>query len=57
MPFGYINHYKLNAITKKNRHPLFLITEISNRLNRAKRFIKLNLKKAYYHIRIRKGDK
>ena len=40
----------------KNQYLLFLINETLNRLNGAKRFIKLNFKNAYYHIRIRKND-
>ena len=33
-----------------------MISETLNRLNEVKRFTKLNLKNAYYHIRIHKGD-
>ena len=50
----YINYRKLNIIIIKNRYFLSLINEILNRLNNVKRFIKLNLKNAYYYIRIRK---
>ena len=40
----------------KNRYSLFLINEILNRLNNAKKFIKLNLKNIYYRIQIRKNN-
>jgi hypothetical protein len=40
----------------KNRYPLLLIEEILNRLNEAAVYTKLDLKKAYYKIRIKKGD-
>ena len=48
-----VNYRKLNAITIKNRHSLFLITEILDRLSGVKKFIKLDLKDAYYRIRIK----
>jgi hypothetical protein len=52
----YINYRSLNKITIKNRHPLPLIREILNRLNGAAIYTKLDLKKAYYKIRIKKED-
>jgi hypothetical protein len=41
----------------KNRHPLFLISKILNRLINIKIFIKLNLKNIYYYIYILKNYK
>ena len=41
----------------KNRYSLFLIGEILNRLNNIIKYIKLNLKNAYYRIRIKKDYK
>ena len=52
----YVNYQKLNKITKKNQHFLFLITKILNQLNGVKYFIKLDLKKAYHQIHIQKND-
>jgi hypothetical protein len=53
----YVDYRSLNAITVKNRHPLPLISEMLNRLSRAKYFTKLDLKDTYYCIPIRRGDK
>ncbi len=41
----------------KNRYPLFLITEILNRLYSFKIFIKLDFKDTYYRIRIKENKK
>ena len=51
-----VNYKELNAIIIKNRHSLLLIIETLNRFCEAKRFIKLNLKNAYYRIQIRRDD-
>ena len=51
-----VNYRKLNAIIIKNRHSLSFIIETLNCLCEAKRFIKLNLKNAYYRIRIKRDD-
>jgi hypothetical protein len=49
----YVDYRALNKFTVKNRHALLLIDEIINRLSGAKIYIKLNLKDAYYRIRIK----
>jgi len=46
----------LNEVTKKDRHPLRLITEALDRLGGAKYFTKLDIKDAYHNIRIREGE-
>jgi len=46
----------LNEVTKKDRHPLPLISEALERLGGAKSFTKLDIKDAYHNIRIRAGD-
>ena len=51
-----VDYRGLNKITKKNRYPLLLISKTLDRLIRVKVFTKLNLKDAYYHLRIKKGD-
>jgi hypothetical protein len=51
-----VDYRGLNDITIKNRYPLPLIGELLDRLNGAKVFSKLDLKDAYYRIRIREGD-
>jgi len=46
----------LNEVTKKDRHPLPLISEALDRLGGANYFTKLDIKDAYHNIRIREGD-
>jgi hypothetical protein len=51
-----VDYRDLNKIIVKNRHPLPLIGETLNRLNGAAIYTKLDFKKIYYRIRIKKGD-
>ena len=51
-----VDYKNLNKITKKNRHFLFLITQILNQLFDFAYFIKLNFKNVYHRIRIRKDN-
>jgi hypothetical protein len=51
-----IDYRRLNTITVKNRHPLPLISEILDRLNGSTIFSKIDLKNAYYRIRIKERD-
>ena len=51
-----IDYRKLNEIIKKNIIPLLLITEIRDRLFRAKWFTALDLKGAYNLIYIKPGN-
>jgi hypothetical protein len=46
----------LNQITKKNRYPLLLISESIDRLAGARYFTKLDMREAYYRLRIASGD-
>lgn len=51
-----VDYRGLNKITVKNRYPLPLISEILDRAKGAKFFTKIDVKDAYYRIRIREGD-
>lgn len=53
----YINYRGLNAVTIKNRYAILLINEILDRLIGACYYTILDIKDAYYRIRIKKGDK
>jgi hypothetical protein len=52
----YVNYRDFNKIIIKNRYPFPLIGKILNRLNGAAIYTKLDLKKTYYKIRIKKED-
>jgi hypothetical protein len=49
----YINYRALNTVTIKNRITLLLISEILDRVTRAKIFLKINLEVVYYRITIK----
>ena len=51
-----VDYRGLNKVTLKNRYLIPLISELKERLNKAKIFTKLDLKNSYYLIRIVKGD-
>jgi hypothetical protein len=51
-----VDYWGLNSITIKNRCPLPLIAESLERLAAAKVFSKLDMREAYYRIRIKEGD-
>ncbi len=51
-----VNYRGLNSMTIKNRYPLPLIDEILDRLSDARVFTKIDVKNAYYRLRIREGD-
>jgi len=46
----------LNKVTKRDQHPLPLISEALDRLGGGKYFTKLDIKDAYHNIQIREGD-
>jgi len=50
------DYQALNEVSKKDRHPLPLISEALDRLGGAKYFTKVDIKDAYHNIRIREGD-
>ncbi len=51
-----VDYWGLDNLTIKNRYSLPLISEVLDRLDRAKRFTQLDLTSAYHQMRIRKGD-
>jgi hypothetical protein len=53
----YIDYRALNKLIMKNRHALPLIDETINRLSDAKIYTKLDLKNAYYRIRMKANNK
>ncbi len=52
----FVDYRGLNSMTIKNRYPLPLIDEILDRPNDARVFTKIDVKNAYYRLRIREGD-
>jgi hypothetical protein len=53
----FVQDYRaLNAITRKNRHPLPLIDDLIHRLKGAQYFTKLDVHWGYNNVRIHKGD-
>ncbi len=53
----WVDYRGLISMTIKNRYPLLLIDEILDRLSGARVFTKIDVKNAYYRLRIREGDK
>ena len=53
----YIDYKKFNEIIIKNNYLLLLFSKILKRFVYAKHFIKINIRNAYYKIRIRKNNK
>jgi hypothetical protein len=51
-----IDYRGLNKVTVKNRYPLPLINDLLDRLLSARIFTKLDIRNAYNHVRIAKGD-
>jgi len=51
-----VDYRALNAITVRDRYPIPLISEILDRLRRAKTFTKIDLRGAYNLIRVKEGD-
>ena len=52
-----IDYRKLNDITIKNKYSLFNISELQNKLQKTKYFIKINLRETYNLIRMKKKMK
>jgi hypothetical protein len=52
----YVDYRGLNRITVKNRYPLPLINKMIDRLFKAVRYIKLDLRDTFHRIRIKVSD-
>ena len=52
----YVDYKSLNAITKKNKHPLPLVRILLDLLGRKKRYTKLNIISAYHVLHICAGN-
>ena len=50
------DYWKLNAITIKNQYPLPFISELINKLKKAKYFTKLDICWGYNNIRMKDGN-
>ena len=50
------DYRKLNEMTIKNRYPLPLISELIDKLSRAKIFSKMDVRWGYNNIQIKEGD-
>jgi hypothetical protein len=55
--YFYVDYRALNAIISQNRYPLPLIRETLKRLAKARYYIKVNVRAAFYKFRIKKGNK
>jgi hypothetical protein len=53
----YVDYRQFNTITVKNRYILPLIYEMQDRIKKSKIFTKINIRKGYYKIRIKKDEK
>ena len=51
-----VDYRGLNAITRRNRYPLPLISDLLDRLRGAKIYTKIDLRAGYNNVRIREGD-
>ena len=51
-----VNYKELNAIAVKNKYSIFLITNILDKLKKTKMFIKLNFRKIYNLLKIKKKN-
>lgn len=51
-----IDYRALNKVTVKNKYLIPLIADLFDRLGQAKVFIKMDLRKGYYQVRIGEGD-
>ena len=53
----WVDYRSLNAITKRNKHPLPLVQTLLDLFGRKKRYTKLDIISAYHALRIYTGNK
>ena len=51
-----IDYRPINAITKRNQYPLPLINELQNRVGGKNWYIALDIRDAYYRVRMAEGE-
>ena len=51
-----VDYRGLNKITKKDRYPLPLVSDLLNTAGKARIYTSLNLRHAYHRVRITEGD-
>jgi hypothetical protein len=51
----YVDYRQFNAIIVKNRYTLSLIHEMQDRIKGSKIFIKIDIRKGYYKIRMKES--
>ena len=52
-----VDYRKLNSIMEPDRYPLYLIQELVDKVQNAKLFMKVDVRKGYNNIRVKEGDK
>jgi hypothetical protein len=52
-----VDYRQFNTITVKNRYILSLIYEMQNKIKESKIFTKIDIRKRYYKIKIKKNEK
>jgi len=51
-----VDYQQLNTITRQDSYPLPLIEELQDQLGRVKYFMSLDLKDAYYQVRMKEDE-
>ena len=51
-----VDYHALNEVTIKNKYPLPMINDLSDQLQGAKFFSKINLRSGYHQLKIREQD-
>ena len=51
-----VDYRKLNSITEPDQYPLYLIQGLVDKVQNAKLFTKVDVRKGYNNIRVKEGD-
>ena len=51
-----VDYRALNKVTIKNKYPIPLVAKLFNRLSKVEYFTKLDLRSAYWQVRVAEGD-